>query len=404
MATTFQDIARNYQQGLQLRQQRELSLQKIQKQEQHNKSISDYLQSPNQQTLSRIASNNPQAANSIMAVNKMHSTNQARKVRALHNTWQKVPISQRSSLYTKWRKENQEDMEDYPIEYNEKTASDIDFLLNQDNEQARLVLGEKPEKAVSPQGKLLEDVEAGRVPKYIARRKLQAEQPIQVAPETAQIQDLNQRADVIESVGEQNINQGNVKIGNQQLKKSRALRKEFKEGEKLIERDVQKLSATLNKSGIVDLVNTLEDISSTINTYPDIPGAGKGAFVPAFALDIEGKILRQSVASLRNSILKARSGGAVTPSEARRLLEELGSGAFKTDEQLRIGIQKVIERFQNNLGNIKGGFRPDAVTRLAERTGSSIFDRMNALNIDIGGEQAPTAEEIQAEIKRRKLK
>ena len=327
-------------------------------------------------------------------------------------------------------------MEEYPIEYSDKTAQNINALLNQDNESARQVLGEKPEqplspegklaydiqrgfaapgtvseqeKPLSPQGKLLRDVEKGLVPSYIARRKLQADQPVQIPVETAQIQDLNEKADIIEAIGEQNINQGNVKIGNQQLKKARTLRKEAREDEKLIEKSVQKLSSTLDKSGIVDLVSTLEDITATINANPeDIPGMGMGGAKPAFALSIEGKVLRQSVASLRNSILKARSGGAVTPQEASRLLEELGSGVGKTDDQLRIGIQKVIERFQNNLGNIKGGFRPEAIERLTGRTGSSIFDRLDALNIDIGDKdkkaKTPTPEEIQAEIKRRELK
>ena len=205
MATTFTDIVRGYQESslaaeeagrkrrlsnlsqqyaqsqdpttlyqiAALDPQRGAALQGIQQQFQHQKSISDYLQDPTQQTLSRIAASNPQAANSIMAVNKMQQTTQARKMRALHNTWQKVPISQRPNLYKKWREENQEDMDDYPIEYNEQNASNIDSLFDQDNEEARLILGEKPERAVSTVGQIQEDLTRGRLTPELAQRAIE---------------------------------------------------------------------------------------------------------------------------------------------------------------------------------------------------------------------------------------
>jgi len=393
--------------------QRAAAIQGFQAQQLEEKSISDYLQDPSQQNLSMLAARAPKAAASVQAQHKAFQTSQAKKVRSIYNTWQRTPISQKGTLYEKWRKENQEDMEDFPIEYNEQTAPQINSLLERENFEAMQMLGEQPlspegkkgfdvqrgyleagtqtKAPVSPQGKLLLDVQRGLVPASVASRKLRSEEPILAGREIGQIENLSDRADALEDIAEQNIAQGNTRVGTQQARKARTLRKEFRKDQELIEKNTQKLSSTLDKSGIVDLVGSLESITSIINANPeDIPGMGKGAAIPAFALSTEGKILRQSVATLRNSILKARSGGAVTPQEASRLLEELGSGAGKTDKQLRIGIGKVIKRFQDTLQNIKGGFRQEAVEKLAERSGGDIFGRINALSINTGGKQAPS--------------
>lgn len=126
--------------------------------QQSQRLIDDYLQSPNQQTLSRIAYRDPAAAKSIMDSNKMYLQGQARKVRSMYNTWQTAPISQKKDLYRKWREENQEDMAEYPLEYNEQTAPNVEFLFNQDNRSAMGVLEEEP---MSPEGRLEFDIRRG---------------------------------------------------------------------------------------------------------------------------------------------------------------------------------------------------------------------------------------------------
>lgn len=404
------NIALQGQQTRTLQFEREKAIQEesraAEKFQQEQQLIQDYIKSPNQQTLSQIAYSNPQAAESMIKVDEMYLKGQAKKVRSMHNTWQKVPSSQKAPLYDKWREQNQEDMAEYPLEYSEQTAPQIDFLFNQDNESAKSILEEKP---VSTPGKLLQDVKKGFVPAGVAERKLQTAEPLLTPAQTATIPDLTDRADAIESLGEQNIERGNVKLGNQQLRKARTLRKEARENEKLIERDVQKLSKAFDKSGIVELVDSLETITSIINANPqDIPGTGQTAVIPGFALSREGQQLRQSIGTLRNSILKARSGGAVTPSEARRLLEELGTGIGKTDAQLRIGIQNVINTFQNKIRNIQGGFRPEAVNILADRSGSNLSEIISGLEIrDFTSEIAAapiSPEQARAELEKRRAK
>jgi len=235
---------------------------------------------------------------------------------------------------------------------------------------------------LSPQGKLLRDVGEGLVPASLAKRKLKSEEPLLAGAEINQIQNLSDRADAYEELAEQNIARGNSKIGTQQSRKARTLKKEFRDEERLVEKGSQKLSADLDKSGIFDLIDSLEQITSIINSNPkDIPGVGRTAVLPGISLSGEGKKLRQSVGTLRNSILKARSGGAVTPAESGRLLEELGTGVGRSDKQIRIGITNVLNTFNNKVKNITAGFRPEAVALLNERSGFDILERMNSLKI-----------------------
>lgn len=220
-----------------------------------------------------------------------------------------------------------------------------------------------------------------------------------VAPlrEMKVVGDKETRADRLEAIAQENIVRGNTRLGNQQMRTARSLRKEQKAETKEIEKDAQKLSDRLDKSGIIDLVDSLETITEIINANSnDVPGVGKTSVVPGLFLSLEGKRLRQSVGTLRNAILKARSGGAVTPAEAERLLEEIGIGVGRTDEQLKIGISNVIKTFQNKLGNIQGGHRPKAVNLLTERTGFNIFNRINNLEL------LPTPTEAAAELAKRK--
>ena len=95
------------------------------------------------------------------------------------------------------------------------------------------------------------------------------------------------------------------------------------------EKQVSDLAKQVEKSGLPELGTTLKTLDEVLggidDVKGDIPGVGPlDANKPDAALPPKGKQIRQLSAQLRNSILKARSGGAVTPQEATRLLQELG--------------------------------------------------------------------------------
>ncbi len=152
------------------------------------------------------------------------------------------------------------------------------------------------------------------------------------------------------------------------------------------QQDVQKLSLQFGKNGIPESLNTLKRLDKLIiggldDPKGDIAGRGKTGNFPDFFLSPRGKELRQVTAELRNSILKMRSGGAVTPSEAARLLEELGlSGGFiptlKTDKQFITGLKRVRDKIRDKLATIEAGFDPETnktfQDRFNLRTGQSL--------------------------------
>lgn len=148
------------------------------------------------------------------------------------------------------------------------------------------------------------------------------------------------------------------------------------------EKDVQKFSVFFTKNDIPGAVNTLKKLDSLIeggldNPTGDIPGIGATGNLPNVALSAKGKELRQVAGELRNSLLKLRSGGAVTPDEAKRLLEELGMSQgiipqFKTDQEFITGLRRVRDKIRDKIAAQEAGFNSEVVGAFSDRlkTGS----------------------------------
>jgi hypothetical protein len=137
--------------------------------------------------------------------------------------------------------------------------------------------------------------------------------------------------------------------------------------------NVQTLSKRLTDGGLAELGTVGKDILSKINldSEDDIPGAGMTGFLPDFLVSQEGKDVRQSVGALRNIILKARSGGAVTPQEAARFEEELGIGAKRTDAQLRTGLKSVLGQLNAKKKGLLAGFDDSTRNEFSNRGGDT---------------------------------
>lgn len=150
-----------------------------------------------------------------------------------------------------------------------------------------------------------------------------------------------------------------------------------------VDKAVTKFSDTLQKEGVPDLETALATAEGSLNRYKpgEVPGVGRLAgAVPSMLLSNEGNDVRQAVASLRNIVLSARSGAAVTDQELRRLVEELGTGPGQSEDALRRGVAKVRARIDKIKENAAAGVTDDVLRTYRERGG---------LDIKRGGATAP---------------
>jgi hypothetical protein len=140
---------------------------------------------------------------------------------------------------------------------------------------------------------------------------------------------------------------------------------------------VKAYTDNLQKSGLSELAEAVIRTDRAIgglDSTSDVPGVGAGAFVPGQMLDNKGRDARQEVAALRNVILKARSGGAVTEPEADRFLQELGSGMGQTDAQLRTGLRIIRDQVASKLRDAQMGLRPELLDVYRQRGGKTTYD------------------------------
>jgi hypothetical protein len=140
------------------------------------------------------------------------------------------------------------------------------------------------------------------------------------------------------------------------------------------EKAVTKFADTLQKEGIPEIESALSMAEGAVGRYKDkpIPGVGRVAgLLPAAMLTDEGSDVRQSIAQIRNIVLQARSGAAVTDQELRRMVEELGTGA-QSDDALRRGLVKLRNRFELVKANAAAGVSDTVKGTYEDRGGIKI--------------------------------
>lgn len=129
-------------------------------------------------------------------------------------------------------------------------------------------------------------------------------------------------------------------------------------------RNVRYLSNSLEKAQVPQITEGIQKIDSELAPYLEadkgLPGVGGVSnWMPGFTQD--ARFMKSVIARIRNTILKARSGGAVTPQEADRLYEEFSLGGFNTDEDFMKSWADFKDVFQKGVTNIYGGYSPDVV-------------------------------------------
>jgi hypothetical protein len=138
---------------------------------------------------------------------------------------------------------------------------------------------------------------------------------------------------------------------------------------------VTKFSDTIQKEGIPELETAISQAESSVGRYPkgQVPGVGPiKNILPAAAMSDEGKDVRQAIAQVRNIVLNARSGAAVTDQELRRLVEEIGTGAGMSEDDLRRGLSKVRARIDRIKTNAAAGVSDDVLNTYRDRGGLNI--------------------------------
>jgi len=102
----------------------------------------------------------------------------------------------------------------------------------------------------------------------------------------------------------------------------------------------------------------------------DVAGFGPVAGrVPNMLMGSEGVANRQAAGRLMAAIIQATSGQAASEKEVDRLLEANGMGRTATTEQLRLGVGKLEEQYQNLLKQREAKYHPDVVRTYGERGG-----------------------------------
>lgn len=142
-----------------------------------------------------------------------------------------------------------------------------------------------------------------------------------------------------------------------------------------VEGGVQKYSTVIQKEGIPELETAVAAAEGALNRYKvgEVPGVGRAAgMVPSALLSDEGNDVRQAIATVRNIVLNARSGAAVTDQELRRMVEELGTGPLQSEDALRRGLAKVRARLESVKENAAAGVSDDVKAKYEERGGVKI--------------------------------
>jgi len=126
-----------------------------------------------------------------------------------------------------------------------------------------------------------------------------------------------------------------------------------------IRTDQRRLSDRVSGSGIPEFEVTLSAAEAVIEMYAgkDIPGIGAGTL----SITDDAKVVQSAKSALINTILKIRSGAAVTDPEFNRLQEEIAGkwNMVITDEDFRRWVKTLRSVQDRIVGAIFGGYRPE---------------------------------------------
>lgn len=154
--------------------------------------------------------------------------------------------------------------------------------------------------------------------------------------------------------------------------------------EKKDDDDVQKLSHSLSGTqSSLDAMDKIEELlGGPIESFQNNKGVlykdGKKVDLPGVSIPGLGRVtafsdsareLNSRIGSVFNSVLKDRSGQAITNNEMERLKNEFGSGKFNTEAELINAVKQYKIALNKELQNRQAGFDPKIVEIYSSRGG-----------------------------------
>jgi len=182
----------------------------------------------------------------------------------------------------------------------------------------------------------------------------------------------------------------------------------------LHERQATWLSQKLEQTGLSELQASIAGLRKTIkeNTRPDgtVPGLGIGSRLPQWAqqyTDGPGAVsVRQGLEGLKNSILKSRSGLAVTEAEAQRFAREVGDDGLLSQADRLKALERIEKLAESRIQNLYAGVAPEALALYRARHGQGDVPT----ETDVPGDSAPSPyenmslDDLKNEMRKRNLR
>lgn len=143
-----------------------------------------------------------------------------------------------------------------------------------------------------------------------------------------------------------------------------------------VEAQTQGLAKMIDAQSLPNLSASMRALNQTLEKYAgqkDIPGVGYvEGFLPGWAQSPDGKAVRSQVQGVANDLLKLYSGGAVTLNEAERRQIEMMAGGGYTENDLYTAWPMIVNRYNEAIANIQGGYSPEAVRLYRQRGGPAL--------------------------------
>ena len=269
------------------------------------------------------------------------------------------------------------------VKNQERLSAQLAAQQDADRHQQLKGAGAKPEP-FQPQQKIIRTIESNE--------KGQLSEKIQFSPmdEKASANEvqytLDQNGNAVDVFTKKPITERvqGVTYKNVALPTSRTEANEFRQ-QKRVDDNTLKLSRALDSVGGIEAITQFKTINELIPKSGDIPGYGVAeSLVPNLLAGEKARSLRMAVQGLQNVKIKDRSGAAVTPPEFVRLAQELGTGKFKTDDELRQGLNQALSSYRERVRNVMAGF--DDETKDAYLSREGVENPLEVLSgFDFGG-------------------
>ena len=146
--------------------------------------------------------------------------------------------------------------------------------------------------------------------------------------------------------------------------------------------DIGKLQDDVTKKQLPELDAKIQDVFTKFLPYvqkgESIPGIGVGGslMVP---FSQEARENRDSVAGIRNALLKIGAGTAQSKQETENIMQELAGGVFRTEAEFLKAIDRINSRVNKEKEAIYAGYSDEEVKAFTEKTGLGIKPSLASL-------------------------